>query len=190
VTELRLHSLVERSDANGPGTRAVLWVQGCTLGCPGCFNGDTHDAEIGDRAPVDALVERLTRLDGIEGVTVSGGEPFQQAAALHALVDGLRRRTSLSIVLFSGYRRAEIERLPMGPAILAASDVLLAGRYVASRWRAAVDRLWGGKEIHFLSARYGPADFESGPDAEVLIDDRGALRITGPLPPVALRAGS
>src|SRR5262245_58092303 len=113
---VNLHATMARSRANGPGWRFAIWFQGCSLGCPGCFNPTTHAAEPGQRVPVEDLIERiLAEGHAIEGVTVSGGEPFEQPAALLSLVRGLRRRApGLSILVFSGYTRTEIERRPLG----------------------------------------------------------------------------
>jgi anaerobic ribonucleoside-triphosphate reductase activating protein len=71
---LRIHDFLPASRANGPGWRAVIWVQGCSLNCPGCFNPETHAPTGGESVPVDALVRRIVALaePSIEGV--SGGE--------------------------------------------------------------------------------------------------------------------
>src|SRR5262245_29198295 len=110
---LRLHAFLPASRANGPGVRAVLWVQGCSLGCPGCFNPLTHPTTGGELVPTDELVRRLTALgDTIEGITVSGGEPLQQRPALLALLRRLRQQTRLSVVLFTGFTWEEVQRFP------------------------------------------------------------------------------
>src|SRR5437868_145303 len=88
---LRLHEFLPESRANGPGVRAVVWVQGCSLGCPGCFNPETHPASGGRMASVDDLLREIAGLgDAIEGVTLSGGEPLQQRGAVVALLRRLR----------------------------------------------------------------------------------------------------
>ena len=76
-----LHALIPASLANGPGLRAVVFFQGCTLACPGCFNPGTHPFA-GTEISVLALAERVVRAYReykLEGVTFSGGEPMQQA---------------------------------------------------------------------------------------------------------------
>ncbi|MEZ4470122.1 MAG: 4Fe-4S single cluster domain-containing protein [bacterium] len=82
---------MEDSSVNGPGRRVVVWVQGCSLACPGCFNPGTHPAAAGERLAASALVERIlaARTPQTAGVTFSGGEPFQQAAGLAEVVAGL-----------------------------------------------------------------------------------------------------
>ena len=100
----------------GPGTRAAIWFQGCTLACPGCLSRDTWDSDQSMALPVSGLLEWIRDLDGpIDGITVSGGEPFQQPAALHALLDGLdllRRGRELPVdfLAYSGYPLAFLRR--------------------------------------------------------------------------------
>src|SRR5512133_2341554 len=85
---IRLHHFEPSGRVNGPGLRAVIWVQGCALGCPGCFNPETHVMTGGEIWPVEKLVERIlensTRPGDqrIEGLTLSGGEPLHQHRAL------------------------------------------------------------------------------------------------------------
>ncbi len=181
---VNLHGVLDASRANGPGLRDVLWFQGCTLGCRGCFNPESHPPEAGSRRSVSNLVAGLAAREGeISGVTISGGEPLQQPRALRQLVVGLRARTGLSILLFSGYRRAEIKAMPEGPAILAAIDVLIAGRYLPSRHKG--EGLVGStnQEIHLLSDRYCLSDLEQTPPGEVVIDQSGRITVTGVVPP-------
>ncbi len=190
---LRVHGLAERSRANGPGLRAVIWVQGCTLGCPGCFNPASHAAgPLPDppRAdgrgvwPVETLVDWVRdRAGEVEGITVSGGEPLQQAEPLLALLTEVRATTSLSALVFSGYSRAEIAALPHGPALLDQIDVLIDGRYRSDERLA--DRLRGSanQEIHLLSDRYRIEDVECAPPGEISIGPDGSVVLTGVDPP-------
>lgn len=82
---LKVHSLLESSVANGPGQRAVIWVQGCTLGCPGCWNPLSHRRSTGTEWGIEELAGWLksvrSRIE-ISGVTISGGEPLEQAPGL------------------------------------------------------------------------------------------------------------
>lgn len=109
---LRLHSLLPFSRANGPGARAVVWVQGCSLGCPGCFNPETHSPHAGDTVALDDLFERIVALgDSIEGITLSGGEPLQQRTAVTELLRRVRLETKLSSVVFTGFTWDEVLRM-------------------------------------------------------------------------------
>lgn len=168
-----------RSAVNGPGDRFVLWLQGCGLGCPGCWNPDTWSF-----APRRLLgpTEILALIDAahpIEGVTLSGGEPFAQAAALLPLARGIRRR-GLSLFVYTGHEFEEL-RSPAAQALLAEIDVLVCGRYredqrdARLRWRSSTNQ-----RVLFLTDRYGPADIAgSQGEAEVHIAADGRVMITG-----------
>jgi anaerobic ribonucleoside-triphosphate reductase activating protein len=86
-TVWRVHAVEPRSQANGPGVRFVVWSQGCTLGCPGCFNPGTHPvtaAGAGEWPPGELAAAAAAQAGCIEGVTLTGGEPLQQPAAVAA----------------------------------------------------------------------------------------------------------
>ena len=180
MTALRLHQFLPASRANGPGVRAVLWTQGCTLGCPGCYNPDTHPFSGGELVAVDDLFRRLVALgDGIEGVTVSGGEPLQQRPALLALLSRLRAETRLSVLVFTGFTWEEVQRFPEAPALLGCVDVLIAGRYDRQQHLARDLRGSANKTVHFLTPRYGPADLAAVPPAEVVLTPDGEVLASG-----------
>ncbi|HEB99454.1 MAG TPA: radical SAM protein [Thiotrichales bacterium] len=177
---LRLHARVPRSRANGPGLRAVIWLQGCMLGCRECFNRDTWSRSGGQPVEGEALFRWLQAIEGIEGLSISGGEPTEQIGGLLPLLDRIRSHTSLSILMFSGRTRAAIARLPGGPALLDHLDVLVDGPYRASKRNP-----WGAwpsssnQAIHLLSDRYRADDFINLPQAEITITADGTLVETG-----------
>jgi anaerobic ribonucleoside-triphosphate reductase activating protein len=176
---LRVHGFVPRSAANGPGIRAVLWVQGCTFACPGCFNPETH-SRAGDSWTVRETVDRIVALgDGIDGLTVSGGEPLQQRRALSPVLREIRERTALSTLVFTGYGWDEVCRMPDLAELRGCVDVLIAGRYEQSRRIARGLRGSSNKTVHFFGDRYGPADLADLPDAELIIGPAGQLVMTG-----------
>lgn len=178
---VRVHAIERRSRANGPGARFVLWLQGCTLGCPGCFNPTTHSAEGGTPRPVAEVLEELAATPGIEGLTLSGGEPLQQPLAAAALLAGARAQ-GLSTLVFSGYTHEEIQTLPGGPEVLAELDVLIDGRYQAGLRHGDGLRGSSNQRILLLSDRYTRAQVEATPVAEVRIDPRGEVVLTGVSP--------
>jgi anaerobic ribonucleoside-triphosphate reductase activating protein len=176
---LRIHAWEPASRANGPGLRSVVWVQGCTLGCPGCFNPGTHDPAGGaPRDTADLAAELLARGSAIEGVSLSGGEPFQQPEGMLDLLTRLDG-SGLSRLAFSGYTLTELERQPLGPAILAHLDALVAGRYVAERHvgRALIGS--DNQRIHLLTRRHTLAEFARIPPAEFILHADGTLTRTG-----------
>jgi anaerobic ribonucleoside-triphosphate reductase activating protein len=177
--QMRLHAFEPFSRANGPGLRAVVWFQGCSLQCSGCFNPATHDPNAGRAADTDKLVESiLTLRDPIEGVSISGGEPFEQPEALLALADGIKER-DLSVLVFSGFTFDRIHDLPFSVEILRNVDVLIAGPYMQSlhSGRGLIGSL--NQKIHFLTGRYSPLDFASLPGREMILHKDGSITLSG-----------
>lgn len=153
---IRIHRFLHETEAEGPGKRACLWVQGCHRHCRGCFNHDTWDMNGGTVYSVDQLFEMISSAPDIEGVTFVGGEPFLQAGHLAAL--GRRcQAEGLSIVTFTGYLFAEISQAnrPDWNSLLEVTDLLLAGPYLAEQ--QDFSRPWVGsrnQEYVFLTPRY------------------------------------
>ncbi|MEI6047127.1 MAG: 4Fe-4S single cluster domain-containing protein [Chloroflexota bacterium] len=189
---LRVHQFLESSRANGPGLRAVVWVQGCTLGCSGCFNVPTHATTGGELVRVADLVERIIALaEKIEGVTISGGEPLQQREGVAALLHQLKARTNLSVILFTGFSWSELERMGgvtsadgaashrMSLGMLEDVDVLIAGRYDATHHLARDLRGSTNKTTYFLTGRYAEDDLQRVPLAEVVITPEGEILMSG-----------
>jgi anaerobic ribonucleoside-triphosphate reductase activating protein len=167
------------------GLRAVVWFQGCTLGCPGCFNPETHATDGGWLEDTKSLARRMVALgDRIEGVTFSGGEPFQQPEALLDILEELSRngdagKPPLSTLLFSGYTLEEITRRPLGRDILTQLDVLVAGRYVLSRHAGKALLGSENQRVHFLTDRYTPSDVTGLPLCEILLHADGTVALSG-----------
>jgi anaerobic ribonucleoside-triphosphate reductase activating protein len=165
--------------------RFVVWFQGCDLGCPGCYNPETHAGPAAIEISAADLTRQIRDADGIEGLSISGGEPLQQPEALLDLLGCVRRDTELSILIFSGYRRSEIERMELGPAILEQIDVLIDGRFVSTQ-RVATGLLGSKNQgIQLLSDRYRESDVAATPAAEIKITATGEVVLTG-VDPLAL----
>jgi len=180
VTVALVHAIEPRSRANGPGARFVVWLQGCTLGCPGCFNPATHPATGGREVDIESL-----DFGDADGLSLSGGEPMQQPAAALALLVHARAR-GLSTLMFSGYTEGEIRALPHGPDVLARLDVLIDGRYVAPDRLATGLRGSANQRIHLLTSRHTLVEVEATPVAEIRIAATGEVVLTG-VDPLKLR---
>lgn len=177
---LRIHHLEPSSLVNGPGQRFVIWVQGCSLGCPGCFNPYTHPITGGKLVSINQLADQISRLgEKIEGITISGGEPLQQLPALTRFLRIVKAGSDLSVVVFSGFSWAEIQRMPGSKSLLPLTDVLLAGRFIQEQRLAAGLLGSSNKSIHFLTPHYSQKDFESIPEAEIIIKNDGTIVATG-----------
>jgi anaerobic ribonucleoside-triphosphate reductase activating protein len=139
----------------------------------------------GPAVELEALVQRITahaERGDIEGVTLSGGEPLQQADAVLSLLQRLRERTTLSLVLFSGYTLQEIRDLPKGTNILGLVDVLIDGRYEARERLGTGLRGSHNQRVHLLTERYSMADIAATPEAEIRIAPDGSFTMSGVAP--------
>jgi anaerobic ribonucleoside-triphosphate reductase activating protein len=163
VTGLRVSRVHHPVTTLGPGVRAGVWVQGCTIACAGCVSRDTWPATPDSEVPVDAVLDWIGGLDGpLDGLTVSGGEPFQQPEALAELLTGARDRLGpdVDLLVYSGYSLSRLRRDRSRRAALERCDAVVAGPYVR---RLNVGQAWQGSSNQQLvpltdlgRRRYGP----------------------------------
>ncbi|MBX2802318.1 MAG: radical SAM protein [Myxococcales bacterium] len=157
---LTVAAVVPRTEAEGPGHRYALWVQGCPMRCPGCCNPEFLRFVGGEeRTAADVIAEAMA--EDVEGVSFLGGEPFAQAPALTTVAAAVRQ-AGRTVMIFTGYTLQELQA-PMAPigaaALLAQTDLLVDGRYDASQ--RTTERRWVGSDnqgLHFLTDRYTPDD--------------------------------
>ncbi len=191
-----LHALIPASRANGPGLRAVVFFQGCKLGCVGCWNPGTHPF-YGVEFPVDAVVQEVLRArqeHTLEGITFSGGEPMQQADSLLGLMHSLRLQApELSFGMFSGYTDRELSkchywiwgdgsseqrRKHLWQEIRGHLDFAILGRFTQAQPSNMPLRTSRNQVLRLFTDRYNPADF-SDQLTEVSIKENGQVEITG-----------
>ncbi len=134
----------------GPGRRIGLWLQGCPLACPGCVSQDTWACSDDQSLPLPLLLAwcQEVALTGLDGVTISGGEPFAQPEALLALLEALRdwrevMGLNFDLLCYSGlsWRRLQQEFAP----ILALLDAIIPEPFQAQRptrliWRGSANQ--------------------------------------------------
>lgn len=115
--------------ALGPGERLGIWVSGCARRCPGCMSPELQTSLPTDEIPVEDLLGAVrSRRERYDGVTVSGGEPFDQPEELAALLAGLRDVVD-HVLVYTGYRVEELRADPVRSAALELVDVLIDGAY-------------------------------------------------------------
>lgn len=115
----------------GPGKRIAVWTQGCALACPGCVNPSLWNPDGGRPVPVEWLIQTIINLaQDYDGITITGGEPFDQYESLIAFSSFIRLKTNLNIFVYSGYTLDEIERNHTDRLFKQCIDYLLDGRYV------------------------------------------------------------
>ena len=130
----------------GPGKRIGIWVQGCSIGCPGCISTDTWDSRAGEVLDINSVIDwcRSIAPQGCDGVTLSGGEPFQQSEALVPLLLALHEwRSQLTrpfdILCYSGYPLLRLER--RFKQVLDLLDAVITEPFVRAM---APGKLWRG----------------------------------------------
>ena len=182
---LRVAARVHATDVEGPWRRYALWVQGCTIRCPGCCNPEMFTAAGGEAIDVRALVaeiETARQRHAIDGITVLGGEPLEQIAGVTALARAVASR-GLGVIVFTGFTEAGARALPGFPELWAELDTLVAGPFDRTRLEAPHGRRFIGSSNQVLAhrtSRYADASLWTGPRlAEVHVDRAGGLRILG-----------
>ena len=155
---LNVHSIVPVSSSMGPGLRYVVWVQGCSRHCPDCINPLTHSHEPRTLIVPRRLATSILAEPDIEGLTVTGGEPFEQPVAVSNLCQAVRKK-GLSVMIFTGWTYESICRSdnPTLKSLLWQVDILVDGPFIPNQ----IDNrlLWRGssnQQIYFLTDRYSP----------------------------------
>jgi anaerobic ribonucleoside-triphosphate reductase activating protein len=183
--ELRLAVEVPDTDAEGPGRRYAIWVQGCPMRCLGCCNPELLPMRGGRSSSPASLFDRVLaahQRSPLEGVSLLGGEPFAQAQGLAVLAEAIRE-VGLSVMIYSGYTLAELRAMsePGVARLLAACDLLVDGRY--ERDQPDRERRWIGSRnqaLHVFGDRYTLDDprFRAGETMEIRLV-AGELTING-----------
>ncbi|MEM1058352.1 MAG: 4Fe-4S single cluster domain-containing protein [Verrucomicrobiota bacterium] len=169
----------------GFGRRVGIWFQGCSIRCPGCISHDTWEAGAEHEIPLEDVMAALAPwLAHADGVTISGGEPFDQPEALFELVGAIRRGFAGDVLAYSGHSFDRLEEEHSG--ILGRLDVLISEPYrlreAQTRWLRGSDN----QRLHLLSAlgreRYGDrADAQAWPRQRRLdlMEQNGELWLAG-----------
>lgn len=126
---LRVAGVIEESIVDGPGLRFVLFLQGCRTHCKGCQNPQTWAFEGGTAVSAEDILNRIQGDPLVHGITFSGGEPFEQAAALVPLAAELKRR-GYHLMAFSGYTFEQLLEKPSCRDLLSLLDLLVDGPFV------------------------------------------------------------
>lgn len=176
---MKVNSILKMSEANGPGKRGVVWVQGCSRNCEGCFNRKTQPNFGGTDMSVLSILKEMN-LKKIEGITVSGGEPFNQVTELKKLLQ-IAKQKGLNTLVYSGYTYKELSI--NSKDVLRYCDYLIDGPYmkdVPSKCRWA-----GSGNQRFLKLENGEIKKdltnceEYSQTAEITINEKGDVVITG-----------
>lgn len=134
AASLRIAGIVDESVVDGNGFRMTVFLQGCPHRCKGCHNPSSWAQEGGESFTLAFLAGQVRKNPLLDGVTLSGGEPFMQAKNAAVLAAWLREN-GYDVWTYTGYTLDELiaEGDPDKLALLAQTDVLVDGRFDLSR---------------------------------------------------------
>ncbi len=177
--KLRIHQIIERTRANGPGVRLGIWVQGCSKNCEGCCNPETHDYSKGEEIETEEIVSLILKhRKEIEGVSISGGEPLDQREELLELLKYIRDETDLSVIIWTGYTSTELKKMHLMEGLSKLVDLIIVGPYIEELHKPEGLRGSSNQNYLFFTERYTEKDLNILPNAEIIFD-KGVMRITG-----------
>ena len=125
---IRIADIVQDSIVDGRGIRMTIFTQGCPHHCAGCHNPHTHDPLGGREVTVTEIIDQMKSNPLLDGVTFSGGEPFEQIEAVKYIAHEAHRR-GLDVWCYTGWTWEQIMRDPHKRGLLAYIDVLVDGRF-------------------------------------------------------------
>ena len=149
---LKISHTEAHTELLGPYDRFVIWVHGCCFDCEGCLAFNTRYGEYTEMS-VDELAERIIK-SNCEGITISGGEPFLQTAALVALVKAVRSVRDTGVIVYSGFTLKELQSNTDYMKLLELADILIDGRYIKELddGRAYIGS--SNQRLYYLTDRY------------------------------------
>ena len=104
-TILVINDIEKYSSVNGPGLRTVIWVQGCSIHCKGCFNKDLWDKNGGKKMFVSDILKQIPK--DVDGITISGGEPFEQCIGLTKFIELFKKKfPKKTVIIFIGISKS------------------------------------------------------------------------------------
>ena len=116
--------------ALGPGRRIAIWVAGCNRRCTKCANPELWVRHPEQLIDADRIADQISSIavQGVDGLTITGGEPFDQANEICELID--KTALKADVLVFSGYKMEELEKDPEKARLLHKIDVLVDGQYI------------------------------------------------------------
>ncbi|UZQ54628.1 radical SAM protein [Trichothermofontia sichuanensis B231] len=180
---LNIMGYVDESEVNGPGCRAVVWVQGCLRECPGCFNPASWEFKVNQLIPVEELAAKILSNPRNQGVTFSGGEPFWQAPALAALAR-LVKAQGLNVMSFTGFTLAQLRSRQAPPGaqeLLDELDILVDGPYLQEKAIHSPDSLVSSsnQRVHIFNPALENCQSWASDQVEIHILKDGTRIVTG-----------
>lgn len=132
-TYIRIAGVIKESIVDGPGIRYVIFTQGCPHNCKNCHNPETHNYNGGKKINIDLIINDILKNPLLQGVTISGGDPFVQANEVSKLVSKIKEKTNLNVIIYTGFtyeyllKNANEQNNYL--SVLNTADILIDGKF-------------------------------------------------------------
>jgi anaerobic ribonucleoside-triphosphate reductase activating protein len=134
--QIKIAGIIKESIVDGPGIRLVVFTQGCVHNCIGCHNPETHSFSGGYYMEIDDIVNMVRKNPLLDGITLSGGDPFLQGKQCAILANRVKDM-GLNVITYTGYTFEEImEEAEINPSwkeLFYATDILIDGKFEADK---------------------------------------------------------
>jgi anaerobic ribonucleoside-triphosphate reductase activating protein len=166
---INIHSLIKNSRVNGPGDRFVIWTQGCRKGCKNCYNPETWSHYKNNLIPIDEIFESIKN-SSATGVTISGGDPFEQPKEIFSLLEKISLLDLKDgVIVFTGYTLEEIKKDPQLESCLKYIDEKRISSGLAGS---------SNQEFYFLSDKISRDEILIDHEVEIHFSS-GLIQLTG-----------
>lgn len=171
------YAIIENEHLYGPGKRLLIFLQGCSLHCKGCINKHLWDFGKGKDITAEELLA-ICKDQNVEGITLHGGEPLDQADGLFEIVN-LLKKNGFSIILFTGYNKKELKGKQL--SVWNKADLIVCGRFIEEKKNLYMQ--FRGSTNQRIIKHKGPYKGYKVTDGETvaifILDDSGSINIKG-----------
>lgn len=173
-----IYDIDYESHIYGPGKRIVIWTQGCSLHCDGCWNHALWPFTKGKMLDIPSILKAFQTDSSIKGITILGGEPLDQWSDLKLLIENVKSYHK-TVILYTGYELEEIQPLRLN-WIKNHVDIFIPGRYVhALRDTGLYLRGSANQKLYFYSNIYTEAIIKEGTYVQIELDLDGSMTLSG-----------
>jgi anaerobic ribonucleoside-triphosphate reductase activating protein len=134
--KMRIINIVNPTISDGPGIRYSIYFAGCNHNCQGCHNQGSWDpnsgTELTEQMSQD-IFNKINQDDGIQGVTLSGGDPFYNPKELLEFLINYRKNCSKNLWIYTGYTIEELIKKPELAVCLQYIDTIVEGKFIEAQ---------------------------------------------------------
>ncbi|WP_281221851.1 4Fe-4S single cluster domain-containing protein [Photobacterium sanguinicancri] len=179
-TQFNISHIEPATHIYGPGRRFAVWLQGCSLACKGCWNEQMWSFKTNELLDRKTLLAKILAEQDIEGITLLGGEPLDQAENTVWLIQETKRLSSLTVMLYTGYTKPEIEQKKLWSTIEDSVDLLVSGRY-QEQHRNTNNQWYGSENQKLIYPKKSSIEQRSKllNEVEIIIEETGEVRVLG-----------